>query len=299
MRTWPNTSRLTGTSTSDDPLRSLQGGRDNVTKHIEGIIFDIDGTVARGRRVLPGALETLAELRRRGVRFAFFTNDNANPVRAWVDKLAAMGIDAAESEVVTSALIAAEVMAELHGQDPILAVGATGLFEALEAKSLEIVSLEEAGRATAVMMGKDPLFDQERLGIVCAAIWNGAEFFATNYDPKVPVAGAYAPGTGAMVKAVAYATGCEPVVTGKPSAWSGRMAMRILGVAPDKGLVVGDQLSTDIAMGRNAGMETVLVLTGASSVADVEAAPEGHSPDVVLEGIDDLIPWMDGDSESG
>ncbi len=62
--------------------------------------------------------------------------------------------------------------------------------------------------------------------------------------------------------------------------------------------MVGDQLSTDIAMGRSAGMQTVLVLTGASSVADVEAAPEGHSPDVVFEGIDDLIPWMDGDAES-
>jgi len=261
---------------------------------IEGIIFDIDGTVARGRQVLPGALETLAELRRRRIRFAFFTNDNSKPIRSWVERLGGMGIDAAPEEIVTSALVAAEVMAELHSGSPILAVGDVGLLEALRAKHLDLVDLEDVDRAVAVVMGRDPGFDQQRLDVVCRAIWNGAEFFATNYDPRLPVAGGFAPGTGAMVKAVAYATGCEPVVTGKPSPWSGRMAMRILGVAPERGLVVGDQLSTDIAMGRNAGMRTVLVLTGATDAHDVEKVPPEQRPDATLEGVGDLVPWLDG-----
>lgn len=131
---------------------------------------------------------------------------------------------------------------------------------------------------------------------MCGAIWNGAEFFATNYDPRLPVAGGFIPGTGAMVKAVAYATGSEPVVTGKPSPWSGRMAMRILEVAPERGMVVGDQIATDIAMGLNAGMRTVLVLTGTANARDVEAAPREQRPDVVLEHVGDLIPWLDGQS---
>ncbi len=264
-----------------------------MTRPVEGIIFDIDGTVARGRQVLPGAIETLAELRRRGIRFAFFTNDNSSPVRSWVERLGAMGIDAAPDEIVTSALVAAEVMAELHAESPLLAIGDVGLIEALDAKDLEMVPDGAADRAAAVVMGKDPDFDQLRLDIVCQAIWNGAEFFATNYDPKLPVAGGFTPGTGAMVKAVAYATGCEPIVTGKPSPWSGRMAMRILGVVSERGVVVGDQLSTDIAMGRNAGMGTVLVLTGATGTGDVEAAPVEERPDVVLGGVGDLIQWID------
>ena len=260
---------------------------------VEGIIFDIDGTIARGRQVLPGALETLDELRTRRIRFAFFTNDNSNPIRYWVERLGGMGIEAAPDEIVTSALVAAEVMAELHPQSPILAVGDVGLLEALRAKDLDLVGLDEADRAVAVVMGRDPGFDQQRLEAVCRAIWNGTEFFATNYDPKLPVSGGFVPGTGAMVKAVAYATGCEPVVTGKPSPWSGRMAMRILGVAPERGMVVGDQIATDIAMGRNAGMATVLVLTGTAEARDVETTPRAQRPDGVIDGIGDLIPWLD------
>lgn len=264
-----------------------------MTRPIEGIIFDIDGTVARGRQVLPGALEALAELRRRGIRFAFFTNDNSKPIRAWVERLGDMGIDAEPEEIVTSALVAAEVMAEVHPSSPILAVGDIGLLEALDAKGLDLVDAADVDRATAVVMGRDPNFDQERLKTVCRAIWNGAEFFATNYDPRLPVAGGFVPATGPMVKAAAYATGIEPIVTGKPSPWSGRMAMRILGVDPGRGLVVGDQLGTDIAMGRNAGMQTVLVLTGTASMADAESAPPEHRPDAIIDAITDLVPWLD------
>lgn len=265
---------------------------------IDGIIFDIDGTVARGRRVLPGTLETLAELRRRRLRFAFFTNDNAHPIQFWVERLGAMGIDAEPAEIVTSALVAAEAMAELHSGSPILPVGDVGLLEALRAKDLHLVDFDDADRATAVVMGRDPDFDQRRLAVVSRAIWNGAEFFATNYDPKVPTGDGFVPGTGAMVKAVAYATGREPVVTGKPSPWSGRMAMRILGVPPERGVVVGDQLATDIAMGRNAGMRTVLVLTGTADAHDAEAAPREQRPDVVLGSVGDLVPWLDEQLEA-
>ncbi len=262
-------------------------------RQIEGIIFDIDGTVARGRRALPGALDVLEELRRRDIRFAFFTNDNSSTIESWVARLAAMGIDAGSDEVVTSALIAAEAVAELHPESPILPVGNVGLIEALQAKGLNLVEFDDASQAAVVVMGKDPIFDQGRLTVVCQAIWGGAEFIATNYDPKVPTADGFVPATGPMVKAVAYATGCEPLVTGKPSPWSGKMAMRILGIPPERGLVVGDQLGTDIAMGRNAGMQTALVLTGTAVEGDAERAPPGQRPDVVLDSINNLMEWID------
>ncbi len=261
---------------------------------IEGIILDIDGTVARGRSVLPGALDVLAGLREAGIPYAFLTNDNRSPVRAWVEKLASMGIAARPEEIVTSALVAAEAVAELHGQRPVLAVGDVGLIEALEAKGTDLVSPEEAHRAEVVVMGKDPAFDQQRLNLVCQVLWRGAEFMATNYDPKVPTAEGFAPGTGPMVKAVAYATGVEPLVTGKPSDWAGRMAARLLGIPVERTLMVGDQLATDIAMGRAAGMATALVLTGTASRADAEQAEDGERPDVVIESIAEL-PELLGD----
>jgi HAD superfamily hydrolase (TIGR01450 family) len=264
-----------------------------MANRFDGIIFDIDGTVARGKKVLPGVLDTLAELRRRGIRFAFFTNDNSNTISFWIERLAGMGIDAKPDEVLTSALIAAEATAQLHAERKILPVGNVGLVEALRAKNLTLLNWEEADQAQVVVMGKDPDFDQTRLNIVCQAIWGGAEFIATNYDPKVPTAKGFIPGTGAMVKAVAYVTGQEPLVTGKPSPWSGEMAMKILGVVPERGAVVGDQLATDIKMGKQAGLFTILVLTGTASRAEAEAASDDMKPDVVLPDVTQLIKWMD------
>ncbi len=266
-----------------------------MTNPFDGIIFDIDGTVARGKQVLPGVLDTLAELRRRDIRYAFFTNDNSNTVSSWVKKLAGMGIDAQPEEVMTSALIAAQAAAQLYADKKILAVGNIGLIEALQAKNLALLGYDEADQAEVVVMGKDPHFDQERLKIVCQAIWNGAEFMATNYDPKVPTASGFVPATGPMVKAVAYATGQEPLVTGKPSPWSGKMAIDILGVSPDRAAFVGDQLGTDIKTGNEAGLTTILVLTGTATLADAEAAPEDMKPDAILPDVTQLITWMDSE----
>ncbi|MEZ5176660.1 MAG: HAD-IIA family hydrolase [Acidimicrobiia bacterium] len=274
-------------SSDDNPRPNASNGR------IEGIIFDIDGTVARGRQVLPGALETLAQLRNRSVPFAFFTNDNSMTVGTWIERLGDMGIPAERSEIVTSAIVAAEVMAELHATSRILGVGDPGLLEALTERNLNFVGFDSTEPVDAVVMGRDSNFDPQRLNAVCQAIWGGAEFFATNYDPRLPVAGGFAPGTGAMVKAVAYATGQEPIVTGKPSPWSGKMAARVLGVPPEQGLVIGDQIATDIAMGRNAGMHTVLVLTGTAKATDLDGVSEAERPHTVLESIADLIPWLD------
>jgi len=264
-----------------------------MTNRFDGIIFDIDGTVARGKKVLPGVLDTLAELHRREIRFAFFTNDNSNTISFWIDRLAGMGIDATAKEVLTSALIAAEATAQLHAGRKILPVGNIGLIEALKAKNLTLLDFEEADQAEVVVMGRDPNFDQNRLNTVCQAIWNGAEFIATNYDPKVPTPGGFVPGTGAMIKAVAYATGHDPLVTGKPSPWSGEMAMKILGCVAERGAVIGDQLGTDIAMGNNAGLFSILVLTGVTTQEQADAALNEMKPDLVLSDVNHLIKWMD------
>jgi len=257
------------------------------------IIFDIDGTVARGKQILPGVMDTLEELRRRQIRFAFFTNDNAHTIGFWVERLAGMGINARPDEVVTSALISAEATAQLYPDKKILPVGDEGLLEALNTKNLTLLDFEDAEQADVIVMGKDPLFNQDRLRIVCQAIWNGAEFVATNYDPKIPTATGFVPATGPMVKAIAYATGQEPLVTGKPSPWSGKMAVNILGVSPERGAVIGDQLGTDIAMGLNAGLLTFLVLTGNTDLATVHSPENTIIPDVILEDVNQLIPWID------
>jgi HAD superfamily hydrolase (TIGR01450 family) len=263
-------------------------------KDIAGIVFDVDGCVARGKHALPGVPETLANLRARGIRCAFMTNENMSTRAQVVDKLNGMGIPVGPEDVITSAIVAAEVTRALHPGKKVLAVGAAGLVEALQSCGLTLVDPEHAAEAEVVVMGKDPDFNMQTLDVVCQAIWKGADFIATNYDPKVPSATGFIPATGPMIKAVAYATGKEPLVTGKPSKWAGEMAMKALGVAPARGAVIGDQLEQDIRMGKEAGLFTIAVLTGATTAEAAANAPEALRPDLVLPDVNHLPAWLDG-----
>jgi HAD superfamily hydrolase (TIGR01450 family) len=262
-------------------------------KDLAGFIFDVDGCVARGTQALPGVPDTLAHLRARGIRCAFMTNENMSTRSQVVAKLVAMGIPCTAEDVVTAAMVAAEVTRALHPGQKVLAVGAAGLVEALHQCGVTVVDAHHATEATVVVMGKDPNFDMTLLDVVCQAIWRGAAFIATNLDPKVPTATGFSPAAGAMIKAVAYATSHEPLVTGKPSQWAAAMAVRALGLAPDRSAVVGDQLEQDITMGKQAGLFTIAVLTGATTAEAAAAAPEAVRPDVILPDVNHLPAWLE------
>jgi glycerol 3-phosphatase-2 len=262
-------------------------------RSIQGMVFDVDGCVARGNQALPGVPETLAALRARGIRCAFLTNENQKTRSQMVERLTGMGIPCTADEVLTSALIAAQVTHTLHPGRKALAIGAAGLVEALKLRGVPLVDHEHANEAEVVVMGKDPNFNMKTLELVCQAIWNGADFIATNYDAKVPQAEGFIPGTGPMIKAVAYATGKEPLVSGKPSKWAGQMAMQALGVAPESGAVIGDQLEQDIRMGKEASLFSILVLTGATTAEAAAAAPDGLRPDLVLPDVNHLPAWLE------
>ena len=268
-------------------------------RSIKSIVFDVDGCVARGKNAIPGVPETLANLRARGIRCAFMTNENMSTRAQVVEKLNGMGIPVGTEDVVTSAIVAAAVAHTLHPGKKVLAVGAAGLIEALQLSGMALVDAEHAADAEVVVMGKDPNFNMKTLDIVCQAIWNGADFIATNYDPKVPSAAGFIPATGPMIKAVAYATGKEPLVTGKPSKWAGEMAMKVLGVPPENGAVIGDQLEQDIKMGKEAGLFTIVVLTGATTAEAAANASEALKPDLVLPDVNHLPAWLDSQLANG
>ncbi len=263
-------------------------------RDIAGFIFDVDGCVARGNHALPGVPETLATLRGRGIRCAFLTNENMKTRAQVVEKLNGMGIPASTDDVVTSAIIAAEVTRALHPDSKVLAVGMAGLIEAIQSRGLTLLDFDHAAEAEVVVMGRDMDFNMRKLEIVCQAIWNGADFIVTNMDAKVPTATGFVPATGPMIKAVTYATGKEPLVTGKPSKWAGEMAMKALGIAPEQGAVVGDALEQDIRMGKQAGLFSILVLSGATTAEAAAAAAETVRPDLVLPDVNHLPAWLDG-----
>ncbi len=261
---------------------------------IAGFIFDVDGCVARGNHALPGVPETLANLRARGLRCAFLTNENMRTRAQVVEKLNGMGIPVTSADVVTAAVIVAEVTQALHPGRPVLAIGAAGLVEALQDRGVPLVDHADPSAAEVVVMGRDPNFSQKTLEMVCQVIWRGADFIVTNLDAKIPSATGFVPATGPMIKAVAYATSKEPLVCGKPSRWAGEMAMKALGIPPERGAVVGDQLEQDIRMGREAGLFSVLVLTGATTLEAARAAPEALRPELILPDVNCLPAWLDG-----
>ncbi len=260
---------------------------------ISGFVFDVDGCVARGNHALPGVPETLAVLRGRGIRCAFLTNENQRTRAQVVEKLNGLGIPCTQDDVLTSATIAAHVTNTLHPNKKVLAVGAAGLLEALQLVGVTLVDWEHANEAQVVVMGKDPDFNMKRLDTVCQTLWSGADFIATNLDAKVPSANGFIPATGPMIKAVAYATGKEPLVTGKPSKWAGEMALKALGIAPEHGAVVGDALEQDIRMGKDAGLFSILVLTGATTQEMADNASAQVKPDLVLADVNQLPAWLE------
>jgi HAD superfamily hydrolase (TIGR01450 family) len=262
---------------------------------IHGLIFDIDGCLARGRQAIPGAPETVRELKQRGLRLAFLTNDNQRTTEEWVQRLDAMGIAAEPDEILTSAVIAAEFVREHYPDRHILPIGGAGLLAALVERGVGLVERPE--EAEVLVMGRDPHFNQEMLNLACQAIWRGAVFIATNMDRRVPVAGGFKPASGPMVQAVAWATNVEPVVMGKPSRWAGEMAMKILGIESAHGAVAGDQLDQDIKMGKVAGLHTILVLTGSTRREDVDKVPAEDRPDVILPDVTHIPGWLDSGEE--
>ncbi|MGB0385277.1 MAG: HAD-IIA family hydrolase [Ardenticatenaceae bacterium] len=255
---------------------------------IAGVLFDIDGTILRGARMLPFVCETIQQLRARKIKVCFFTNDNRAPVEQWLGRLHSHGIVVGADEVITSAIVAAEMVAQWCPTGNILVAGDVGLREALQAHDLRLIDWDSTLSADLVVMGKDPDFDQKRLQIVCQHIWNGAKFVATNNDRKMPVADGYVPGTGAMVQAVAYATGTQPLVTGKPSIHAANVALEGMGLSAEHVAIVGDSLTSDIKLGKTAGMTTILVLTGTHGWDDVYQLPPEDRPDHVLNDLSDL-----------
>lgn len=255
----------------------------------QGVIFDVDGCLVRGKRPIDGAPETVRSLKARGVRVVYITNDSSRIPGDIARGLAAMGIETQPEEVITSSLVVASYLKEHLPRARILPIGTVGLIRALEEQGLVLVGPELASEVDVVAMGRDPEFGYAKLEAACRAIWGGARFIATNLDPKVPAENGFRPGTGPMVKAVAYATGKRPLVMGKPSRWAGELAIVKLGVPRERVIVVGDQLDQDIGLGKRIGVQTVLVLTGASGEADLARVPERLRPDFVLPDVTHLL----------
>lgn len=251
-------------------------------------IFDMDGVLYRGSQVIPGAVEALRALRESGGRILFFTNNSSGTRAAFARRLREMGFEAEPEDVLATAYGSAQYIKAQSAFNPrVFVVGERGLEEELFEVGAEVVSSGE--QAEWVVVGICWHFTYALLDEAQWQIRQGARFVATNLDAVYPDEyGRLRPGAGAMVSAIATASGREPeVIIGKPEPWLVKMALAELGIPPREVLIVGDRLDTDIECGKRLGADTALVLTGVATERDVKMMD--LRPTYILSSVNDLL----------
>lgn len=252
----------------------------------DGYIFDLDGTVYLGDRLLPRAHEAISWLRAAGRRVVFLSNNPTSTREQYAARLGALGLPTDPREIINSSLVMVQwLLREAPGRR-IFAVSEQPLKDELAAAGFRLV--ERADETDIVIASFDRTFHYGKLQIAFDAIRAGARFVATNADRYCPTPGGGEPDAAAVIAAIEACTATRvEVVVGKPSPIMARAVAEIVQIPPHRCLMTGDRLETDIAMGRAAGMATAAVLTGATTPALL--ANSEIQPDYVIENLGDLI----------
>ncbi|MGA5704425.1 HAD-IIA family hydrolase [Peterkaempfera bronchialis] len=250
-------------------------------------LLDLDGVVYAGPHAVEHAVESLETARRAGMRLAYVTNNASRPPQAVADHLTELGVPAEASDVITSAQAAARLVAgKVPAGSAVLLVGGRGLEEALEERGLRPVRSLDDGPA-AVVQGYDPSVGWQQLAEASYAVARGLPWVASNTDLTIPTARGTAPGNGTLVAAVRTATGVEPEVAGKPLPPMHQET--VIRTRAKRPLVVGDRLDTDIEGAFNGGVDSLLVLTGVTTAAQLLAAPPHQRPTYVAADLRALL----------
>jgi HAD superfamily hydrolase (TIGR01450 family) len=244
------------------------------------VVFDLDGVIYLIDRPIPGAVEAVGRLHAEGRAVAYATNNASRRSSEVADLLTGMGVPARPVEVLTSAAAAAELLRDrLPAGAAVLVVGAEALRAEVRAAGLTPVSRADES-PVAVVQGYGPQVGWVDLAEASVAVRGGATWIATNTDRTLPSGRGPLPGNGALVAALRTALGRDPdLVVGKPEPALFATAARRAGEG--RTLVVGDRLDTDIEGARRAGLDSLLVLTGVSDVAELLAAPAERRPTYV------------------
>lgn len=252
----------------------------------QAILADLDGTVNRGRTLIPGANETYKGLSAKGIRWLFLSNNATSLASDLAFRITNLGMPVSADQVVTSASALIYVLEKDYPDSRIMVIGEPRLIEGIEAAGIRV--MEDPSRVEIVVVARDTGFTFEKLRKAHIAIQNGALFCATNMDVTFPVPNGLEPGAGAIAAAVAAVAGRPPDrVFGKPSPDIADLALRMLNLPKSLCLLVGDRMETDILFARNAGIDSALVLTGVTSKDDLRNY--SFSPDYVFESISDVV----------
>jgi phosphoglycolate/pyridoxal phosphate phosphatase family enzyme len=245
-------------------------------------LLDMDGTLYIDDSLIDGTLDLIDTLHREGRRSIYVTNNSSRSVNDYVAKLGRMGIKSSADEFFTSSMAMALYLCRKYPQKKTYCMGTRSLIQELMDKGIRVTD-EYSEDVEVVVLGYDTELTYRKLEDVCRLLKKDLPYLATNPDWVCPVSYGFAPDCGSMAEMIAHATGKHPQFIGKPEPMILLEALRKWNAQPKDAVVVGDRLYTDIQSGLNAGITTLAVLSGETSLEDI--AHSSGKPDFVIPSV--------------
>ncbi len=255
-------------------------------------LFDMDGTLYLGDRLFDFTKELLACIREQGARYMFMTNNSSKSVEAYIEKLARLGIAATEEDFITSSQATIHYLRQHHPADTLYVCGTQSLIRELEHAGFTIT--QELDKVDCIVMGNDNELTFRKLEDVCKLLLlHDVSYIATNPDYVCPTEFGSVPDCGSVCDMIFNCTGRRPIFIGKPEPLMPLLGMEMAGVAPHETAVVGDRIYTDVKSGINAGTVSILVMSGETTQAILDASED--RPDLVLESGAEILRALKGE----
>jgi len=252
-------------------------------KAVESWLTDMDGVLVHEGEPVPGAPEFVNRMKQSGKPFLILTNNSIYTPRDLQARLARMGFDVPEQSIWTAALATAQFLADQRPGGTAYVIGEAGLTTAMHAAGYILTEFDP----DYVVLGETRTYSFEAITKAIRLIEGGARFIATNPDPSGPSHQGTLPATGSVAALISTATGRQPYFIGKPNPLMMRGALNRIEAHSETTVMVGDRMETDIISGLEAGMHTVLVLTGSTRRDEAEAFP--YRPSRIVDSIADLV----------
>jgi 4-nitrophenyl phosphatase len=264
---------------------------------LAGLIIDMDGVLWHGNKPIEGLVEFFSELRSSAIPFVLATNNASLTQQQYVDKLAGMGVDIDHCQILTSSMATAHYLIQHLPADKrrVFVIGEDGLRQPLVELGFTLTDLYQVNQpakgifdqgADLVVSGLDRQLTWDKLATATLNINGGAQFFATNSDTTLPTELGEVMGNGGVLAALEAVTGIKPISIGKPAPILYQQALALLGTDKTNTIAIGDRLNTDILGAINAGMRSIMVLTGVSTKQDI--AESDYKPTWVMDNIQQI-----------
>jgi 4-nitrophenyl phosphatase len=248
----------------------------------------MDGVLWTDSAPIGNLARVFSRIQELNLAVAMATNNSTRTVEQYVDRLYSFGVRVEPWQIVTSSLAVVELMKEqLPRGAAVFAIGESGLINVIKDSDFELLSIEDASKAEAVVIGIDREINFEKMREATLLVRAGKPFFATNPDKTFPTPRGQIPGAGAWISVIVTATDTQPIYAGKPFPFILDLALKRLGASKESTFIVGDRLETDIAGGQALGCPTALVLSGVSTQA--QAKVWRPSVDIITDSLSILL----------